>query len=92
MLTPRAVKLSDGSSTVTQLILGSRVQLFPVGFKGNNSVPYLPAGPLAELIAKKYHYMFHVDIDTTVTHIRSVVFIPNLRKIVRLIETAYFVR
>ena len=85
MLTQKVVELSDGS-TVTQLILGSRVQLFPVGFKGNNSVPYLPAGPLAELIARKYHDKFHVDIDTTVAHIRSVIFIPNLRKIVSQID------
>ena len=77
--------LSD-ESKVTQLVLGSRVQLFPIGFTGDRFIPYLPQGRLAELVARKYHCKFHVDIDTTVCHIRNFVFVPQLRRIVSQID------
>ena len=77
--------LSDGSY-VSQIIVGSRAQLFPAGYTGNKLIPYLPQGHLAELIALKYHSKFHVDVDTTVCHVRNIVFIPQLRRIVGKID------
>ena len=85
MLKNVEVLLNNGDR-VNQIILGNRVKLFPVGFHGRKEVPYLPAGKLAELIVKKFHNKFHVDVDTTVCHIRNVVFIPQLRRIVGKVD------
>ena len=85
MLQNQDLRLNDGTC-VTQIILGNRVQLFPVTFQGNKQVPYLPSGYLADLVARKHHSRFHVDIDSTVCHIRNQVFIPQLRKIVSYID------
>ena len=85
MLKSVTKELSEGSK-LTQIILGTRAQLFPVAFTGDKMVPYLPKCRLAELIAKRFHDKFHVDIDTTVCHIRNNVFIPQLRRIVAQID------
>ena len=85
MLRQQEKTLSDGSSGM-QIVMGSRVKLFPVGFSGKEEIPYLPPGKLAELVAMKNHYKCHVDIDTIVCHIRNQVFVPNLRKIVSKID------
>ena len=85
MLRPLDISLDNGYR-LTQLVLGSRVKLFPIGFQGKSEVPYLPGGNLAKLIAEKFHKKFHVDIDTTVCHVRNAVFIPQLRKLLSSID------
>ena len=85
MLRPHTIALNNGSM-VTQLVLGSRVKLFPIGFQGKSEIPYLPMGRLAKLVAEKYHNKFHVDIDTTVCHVRNKVFIPQLRRLLSCID------
>ena len=77
--------LSDGSK-VTQLVLGSRIKLFPIGFEGSQEVPYLPQGHFARMIATKVHNKYHVDVDTTACHVRRNVFIPQLRRILGCID------
>ena len=69
-------KVLSNGSTVLHIVLGSRVKIFPIGFDGRQSVPFLAPGKLAELITQKYHDRFHVDIDATVCHIRQFIFIP----------------
>ena len=44
--------LSNGV-LVTQIVIGSRVKIFPIGFNGKDDIPYLPVGRLAELVAQK---------------------------------------
>ena len=85
MLKNVEVLLNNGDR-VNQIILGNRVKLFLVGFDGKKEVPYLPAGKLAELVVRKFHNKFHVDVDTTVCHIRNVIFIPQLRRIVGKVD------
>ena len=86
LMLKQSEKLLTDGTRVTHIILGSRVKLFPIGYSGKDDIPFLPRGKLADLVAQKYHYKFHVDIDSTVCHIRNFIFIPQLRKIVSQID------
>ena len=77
--------LGDGTK-LTQLTLGSRVKIFPIGFSGKKDVPCLPEGKFARLVVQKYHDKYHCDIDTLVCHVRNEVFIPQLRRIAAYVD------
>ena len=69
-----------------QKVVSSRMKNFPVGFSNKGELPVVPSGPLAKLVTQHYHDKYHVDIDTTVAHVRNDVWIPRVRKLASEID------
>ena len=87
-LNPRTVmvSLSNYDMSIPHIMLGGRVKNFPVGFSVSREIPIIPYGVLAKLIVLHYHDKHHRDIDTTVTFVRSDVWVVKARKIASAID------
>ena len=81
-------KFTLSTGRVIELItVKSRVKNFPYTFSNqDNSVFAMPASTFAKSVALFYHNKFHKDVDTVVAHIRKEFWIPQLRKIVSMID------
>ena len=83
-LAPKTItkKLIYHTGEVSHTVVGGRVKNFPLAFTGQTEdIPILPDGGLAKLIVKHYHYRFHQEVDTVVTHIRNDFWILRCRKL-----------
>ena len=89
-LVPRTVlrKLNNFDRKVSLVVVGGRVQNFPLSFLGQNEdIPILPYGDLAKLVVEYYHKKYHKEVDTIVAHVRSDFWVVKCRKIASYIDS-----
>ena len=80
------VKLSNYAVTLEHIVIGGRVKNFPASFSVNKNIPIISYRPLGVLIVRHYHNRYHKEVDTTVVHVRSDVWLVEARRIASQID------
>ena len=82
------VKLNNYNYEVPHTVVGGRIKNFPIGFSGHCAdIPILPYSDLSKLVVKYYHYRYHQEVDTIVTHVRNDYWVLKCRKIASSLDS-----